>query len=368
MRSAGVTFTDRLRAERRRFEVFRKGRVTHIDTTVDPVLLTVHDGERSRRMPYIRENVSVGDVVRWVDQADPFAWGRELSDGGAQVVPLTVGLDAYALWYPERDLDAANHETILKPFVRVTGSGYVYYPNGVMLIAQSYSAAETTASLSSVDSLVEVHGNPVTSSWPAPPYAEPDEVSTHYSDVDGMTLLSTTDVGANNVGPAMFRLSGWSYEDRAPLGSSDRWDHDVGYVAMHQRVVAGCPEIYEAVWATTQTDLVGGTKNYFPSISSPGTNWPVLYLMHVPTTDHDKFGGRAGTSISVSKGADNSDVVASLSGSVSPVTHGLGILRARTIGAGDPEAWVQPSADVAGVMLSSLVLVADPTWTGPGFP
>ena len=65
---------DRLRAERRRFEVFRKGLVTDLDQTVTPWIITVTDGERSRRMPYINESVAVGDVVHIVDQSDPFAW------------------------------------------------------------------------------------------------------------------------------------------------------------------------------------------------------------------------------------------------------------------------------------------------------
>lgn len=347
MTGPGREFGDRLRAERRRFEVFRKGRVTLIDDSVDPVLLTVHDGERSRQMPYIRANVSVGDVVRWVDQSDPFAWGRELSDGGAVETPFILGAETFRLWYPERDLDAANHATFLTPRTAIT-------QGGVMFQYHTYGKGQTTAAFDSIDNLVEDHGHPVTASWPAPPYAEPS-FSTIYQDVGGMTLCVSTDVGADNIGPPMFRLSGWSYEDRTPVGLSNRFDTDVGYIHSGYGVARGLTSIREAQWATATTDLVGGSKTYFPSISTPGPNWGLIYILHVPNIDHDALDG--GNGVSVTRGVDNTDAVTALAG-FSSVAQGVSYYRARTVGAGDPEAWIQPATDIPGCMLSSVVLNA----------
>lgn len=72
-----MSIEDRFRGEERRAEVFRKGLVTAIDQASTPWLATIN----GRRMPFIDENITVGDVVYYVDQADPFAWARTVTGG-----------------------------------------------------------------------------------------------------------------------------------------------------------------------------------------------------------------------------------------------------------------------------------------------
>lgn len=65
---------DALAENRRRAEVFRKGRIVAIDETGDLVLVTVHDGEATRVMS-TTETVAVGDTGVWYDGPDPFFAG-----------------------------------------------------------------------------------------------------------------------------------------------------------------------------------------------------------------------------------------------------------------------------------------------------
>lgn len=61
-------------ANRRRAEVFRKGRIVAVDETGDLVLVTVYDGEATRVMS-TTESVAVGDQGVWYDGPDPFFAG-----------------------------------------------------------------------------------------------------------------------------------------------------------------------------------------------------------------------------------------------------------------------------------------------------
>lgn len=57
---------------RRRFELFRKGRVETVDESGDVPIVTVN----GRRMPSTKSGLVVGDIVVYVDQADPFCVGN----------------------------------------------------------------------------------------------------------------------------------------------------------------------------------------------------------------------------------------------------------------------------------------------------
>lgn len=54
---------------RRRGELFRKGRVTALDATAVPNLVTIN----GRQMAVLGSDVAVGDLVVYIDQHDPFA-------------------------------------------------------------------------------------------------------------------------------------------------------------------------------------------------------------------------------------------------------------------------------------------------------
>lgn len=56
---------------RRRFELFRKGRVQAVDISGQVPYVTVH----GRRMPSTKAGLEVGDIVVYVDQHDPFVVG-----------------------------------------------------------------------------------------------------------------------------------------------------------------------------------------------------------------------------------------------------------------------------------------------------
>lgn len=65
----------KLRQAIRELEVFRPGVVSHIEPPAEPgglYMATVN----GRPMPYIDPTISVGDIVKYVDQPDPFAWAR----------------------------------------------------------------------------------------------------------------------------------------------------------------------------------------------------------------------------------------------------------------------------------------------------
>jgi hypothetical protein len=57
---------------RRRAEVFRKGVIAAVDTSGPVVFYTVS----GRRMPSVYALLAVGDIVVYVDQADPFVVGK----------------------------------------------------------------------------------------------------------------------------------------------------------------------------------------------------------------------------------------------------------------------------------------------------
>lgn len=73
---AGRAITEATADNRRRSEVFRKGVVTAVDDTVTPNLITVSDGSQTKTMPFTQYLAEVGNVVVWVDQADPFIMGK----------------------------------------------------------------------------------------------------------------------------------------------------------------------------------------------------------------------------------------------------------------------------------------------------
>lgn len=64
-----------VKGARRNMEVFRKGVVMAVDTSVTPWLATIN----GRKMPFIDEDINAGDIVFYVDQPDPFAWARVLT-------------------------------------------------------------------------------------------------------------------------------------------------------------------------------------------------------------------------------------------------------------------------------------------------
>ena len=57
---------------RRRAEIFRKGTIQAVDDSGVPVVYTV----AGRRMTSVYAFLEVGDVVVYVDQADPFVVGK----------------------------------------------------------------------------------------------------------------------------------------------------------------------------------------------------------------------------------------------------------------------------------------------------
>lgn len=73
---AGVEVNEAFEENRRRAEVFRKGRVTAVEEVSGVEIVTVEDGEGSRRMPTTYSGLTAGEVVVWVDQADPFCLGK----------------------------------------------------------------------------------------------------------------------------------------------------------------------------------------------------------------------------------------------------------------------------------------------------
>lgn len=76
MSDLGVILLDVVVGNRREGEVFRKGRVTAVDDTLTPNRITVAAGGISRIMPILQVGVTVGSVVIFADQDDPFALGK----------------------------------------------------------------------------------------------------------------------------------------------------------------------------------------------------------------------------------------------------------------------------------------------------
>lgn len=139
----------KLRRAIRELEIFRPGAVSHIEPPAEPgglYMATVN----GRPMPYVDPTLAVGDVVKYVDQPDPFAWARldgltEIIDGGGK-----AGADLPAVLINYADLFG---------FLRVTSStvfGGTYTPpfgetRGAFLLGGASSQASHTASTSSRD-------------------------------------------------------------------------------------------------------------------------------------------------------------------------------------------------------------------------
>lgn len=73
---ASSDLNNALEENRRRAEVFRKGRITAVEEVNGVEIVTVEDGEGSRRMTTTYSGLTAGDVVVWVDQSDPFCLGK----------------------------------------------------------------------------------------------------------------------------------------------------------------------------------------------------------------------------------------------------------------------------------------------------
>ena len=72
MDSLGQSILDRQRIERRRTDVFLKGRVTAVDESSVPHKVTIG----GRTMPYTGPALVVGDIVVFVNIDDAFSIGK----------------------------------------------------------------------------------------------------------------------------------------------------------------------------------------------------------------------------------------------------------------------------------------------------
>lgn len=103
----GDEFAIRLRAERRLFEIFRKGRVQALNLGVVPHLTLVN----GRWMPFIDPFIEADDVVIYVDQDDPFAWARADPIPPNRIWVCTSGVDGVAGTWTSIDLAGDGGDT-----------------------------------------------------------------------------------------------------------------------------------------------------------------------------------------------------------------------------------------------------------------
>jgi hypothetical protein len=120
----------RFLAERRITDVFLKGRVTDIDTGVNPALYTVATGTGSRRMP-MQSPAKIGDIVAYIDFVGdalglgPFIVGVNAPGGGGGGAPGAVLFRSYinqALTGPVGTLEALGYNGA-KPITRAQLDG-----------------------------------------------------------------------------------------------------------------------------------------------------------------------------------------------------------------------------------------------------
>lgn len=275
MTRAGRVFGDRLRAERRRFELFRKGIVVEIDQTTVPWMATISDGHQSRRMPYIQATLEVGDVVQWVDQTDPFTWGKADPppglDGGAEDwFPDAYGRASsfVSTATPTWDQDASNEISFTGPISRSTGFGGFRWETGYLFAGGTIYSGAAYATID----YVRVNGMGASPSYSG--FTAPDLGNVQYEldrlDSGSFAFVSGGPVGANDI-PGLHLH--WSDPTKATRPH------------FYQKIVKEIVGIDDRSAVTGPADYAAGSRIYWPEMTSPGPNWPLAFMIAIQGTD-----------------------------------------------------------------------------------
>lgn len=242
---------------RRSMEVFRKGVVTLVDKTVTPWLATV----AGRPMPFFDEGIAVGDVVFYIDQPDPFAWSR-LGADGLFVDPYKASISAtYVLF------DEPSH--FLPAIERVHRSGFEFWTGGIRFTAWAKHPSDS-GSLTSFDLEYPYKlGSPLGDL--VSPLVAPTDVVYEYQNVSGMTLVTSGNIGANNLPGAKPAFS-----PAATAGTLN-----MGY----NGVVHSAASIVSKSIATGTIQPLAGVPYSFPSVSAPGKDHLMLFVLQARPHD-----------------------------------------------------------------------------------
>lgn len=286
-RDVGLIVADRLRAERRRFELFRKGIVTAVDTSVVPHLVWVNDGSQARPMPYIDPVIAVGDVVQWVDQSDPFCWakadgfevegnytGGQITVRGKSFSSSGDGFPATGTFYDYDQGLTGPDSIILNPLNRVHPVfATTEWTGGVVLFSYGQGDAAHTTDFFKTD----ISGDDLTPSlhfdWDGtivPPLPGPtvDEYL-NLGGGGGVGLRTHGNVGLGDL-PG-FHSHAVSISRSTPNNASGA-----------ASVLRNVDSIVTKEMATAMTTVVPGTTiPWGASITAPGPDWLMMFLAHV---------------------------------------------------------------------------------------
>ena len=259
----------RLRSETRQAEVFRKGLVMAIDRTVSPWLATIN----GRRMPFIDEDIRVGDVVFYVDQPDPFAWARVIPDMPGVWIPPLVDFGVITLFSGVTDpgTEVTDPDPVVQTISetrRVFGGG-TRWTGGVVFafaskppesIDEGYlDTFEIPVDTTSLIDGVQPTGGPV--QW----YKNlgDNELSAWYLGVLGADDM--TGIRATWDGHRAYQ-AGVTYWTTIRDGTF-QWD-----------LFEGTTGVLSASVATEVVDAAVGERVFWPEVSPPGEDWLILLL------------------------------------------------------------------------------------------
>lgn len=277
--------TGRLRAERRRFELFRKGVVTALDLTRSPWLATVSDGSQARQMPFIEPSIEIGDVVYWVDQPNPFAWAQNDPPPLEEYFGTSI-TSRGALWFTSMtgfptvyDYDQSTSLSGLDsirfpPHNRFNSSGQAKWSGGLCFYAYRSAVFQGNVDYINTDITGEDLDPSQHSQWDGAIAPSLQPGTDEYLNLgNGVSLRTHPNIGPNDLPGAHAHLV-------EPINNSV---NDLNGAFWY--VLRNAGQILSKNMATDVTTVPAGGTVSFPPITATSENRLILWLAHMVPDD-----------------------------------------------------------------------------------